>query len=291
MKQSVITIGTFDGVHKGHKAIIDKVIEISKTKNLKSILISFEKPIKQVNGLLTLPDEKIEILSSFIVDEIIILPVDKSIVSITAENFFNDVLLKQLHANHIVVGYDCAFGKDRVGNILWLQKKAKQHNISIDIIKPVKVRKQIISSSKIRSLIQKDNISLANQMLDRVFEINGKKISGNKIGREIGFPTINIKVNQNKVLPRGIFICSIVDKTGQIYPGVLNIGTRPTVKLKNHALSIEIHLLGFSGTWKEKDIKVSIYKYIRNERKFTSLDYLKKAIRQDIVKAKHFFSL
>ncbi len=291
MDKSVITIGTFDGIHKGHKAIIDKVIEISKEKKLNSIIISFEHPVKKVNGLLTLTDEKTEILSSFGIDEILLLPVDKKILSTTAENFFDEVLIKQLHVKHIVAGYDCAFGKDRAGNIAWLKKKTKQNNISLDIISPVKVRKQIVSSSKIRTLIQKNNITLANLMLNRTFEFSGKHIGGNKIGRKIGFPTINLKVNKTKVLPRGIFICSVSDKKGQIYPAVLNIGIRPTIDIKKHDLSVEIHLLNYSGVWKEKNVKCSVYKYIRSEKKFKNLDILKQNINADIAKAQKFFNL
>ncbi len=291
MKKSVITIGTFDGIHKGHRAIIDRVIEVAEEKRFKSIVISFEKPIKKVNGLLTLPDEKTDILSSFSIDEILLLPSDRQIISMTAEDFFYEILLKQLNVKHIVVGYDCTFGRDRTGNIAWLKTKSAENNICLDIIKPVKFGKETVSSSKIRSLIQKNDISLANKMLGRVFEINGKKVSGNKIGRTIGFPTINIKVNKEKILPKGVFICSASDKNGRIYPGVLNIGLRPSIKLKKHDLSVEIHLLDFSGVWKEKDIKVSIHKNIRAEKKFTSLGNLKKAIAEDITAAKRFFSL
>ena len=115
MKKSVITIGTFDGVHKGHQAILNKVVEVAEKENLKSIVLSFESPVKQVSGLITITEEKVNLLASFCVDEILLLPVTKKILSTTAEDFFETVLVKQLKAKHIVVGYDCTFGKDRKG--------------------------------------------------------------------------------------------------------------------------------------------------------------------------------
>ena len=126
MKQSVITIGTFDGVHKGHQAILNKVVEVAEKENLKSIVLSFESPVKQVSGLITTTEEKVNLLASFCVDEILLLPVTKKILSTTAEDFFETVLVKQLKAKHIVVGYDCTFGKDRNGNVAWLKKKCKK---------------------------------------------------------------------------------------------------------------------------------------------------------------------
>ncbi|MFA7074930.1 MAG: riboflavin kinase, partial [Endomicrobiaceae bacterium] len=140
-------------------------------------------------------------------------------------------------------------------------------------------------------LIQKNDVSLANNMLGRIFEISGEKISGNRIGRTLGFPTINVNVDKDKILPKGVFVCSIADKTGRIFPGVLNIGIRPTVNIIKHNLSVEVHLLSFSGKWKEKKIKILLYKHIRNEKKFTNLNCLKKAVTKDINTARRFFSL
>ena len=281
IKQSVITIGTFDGVHKGHQVILNKVVEVAKKENLKSIVLSFESPVKQVSGLITTTEEKVNLLAFFCVDEILLLPVTKKILSSTAEDFFETVFVRQLKAKHIVVGYDCTFGKDRNGNVAWLKKNVKKYGIKLTIINPVKVKNKIVSSSKIRDLITKNNIKDTNKMLNRIFSFTGKHITGNKIGRTLGFPTINIKVDDTKLLPKGVFACMVSDKKNNMYCGVLNIGIRPTVKLKKHNLSVEIHLLNFSGVWKEKNPIIYIYDFIRKEKKFKNIELLKQTIKKD----------
>ena len=281
MKNSVITIGTFDGVHKGHQAILNKVVEAAEKENLKSIVLSFESPVKQVSGLITTTEEKVNLLASFCVDEILLLPVTKKILSTTAEDFFETVLVKQLKAKHIVVGYDCTFGKDRKGNVAWLKKNVKKYGITLTVINPVKVKNKIVSSSKIRELITKNNIKDTNKMLNRIFSFTGKHVTGNKIGRTLGFPTVNIKTDDTKLLPKGVFACMVSDKKNNMYCGVLNIGIRPTVDLKEHNLSVEIHLLNFSGVWKEKNPVIYIYDFIRKEKKFKSIELLKQAIKKD----------
>ena len=282
MRKSVITIGTFDGVHKGHQVILNKVAEIAKENSLKSIVLSFESPVKQVSGLITTTEEKISLLSSFCIDEILLLPVNKQILSLSADKFFDDILVKKLNVSHIVVGYDCTFGKNRQGNIKWLKQKIKNTDIKLVVINPVKVKNKTVSSSEIRKLIIKNDIVNTNKMLNRIFSFTGKHVNGNKIGRMLGFPTINIKVDQTKLLPKGVFSCVVSDKKNNMYCGVLNIGTRPTVKLKKHNLSVEIHLLNFSGVWKEKNPIIYIYDFIRKEKKFKTVELLKKSIQKDI---------
>lgn len=282
IKSSVITIGNFDGVHIGHQAILKKLVDVADKENLESIVITFDLTINKKGLLLSTKEEKIEQLSLFQIDKILILEVNKNLISTTADEFFDKVLVEQLNVKHIVVGYDAAFGKDRKGNISWLKKKVKEKNIKLDIIKPVKINNLIVSSSKIKNLIIKNKIELANKMLGRFFEINGKHILGNQIGRKIGFPTINVKSAENKVLPRGVFGCLLVDKNNKNYIGVLNIGVRPTIKLKKINLSIEIHLLNFNGVWRNKNIKLLILKFIRKEKKFSSIEILIKNIKKDI---------
>lgn len=281
MKQSVITIGSFDGVHKGHQVILKKLVDIANKHNLKSVVISFEFPVKYVDGLITTPKEKINILSGYNINKIIILPVNKKIISITADKFFEDILVKQLKTKHIVVGYDCSFGKDRQGNISWLKEKVKEYNIKLTVIKPVKINNEIVSSSKIRNLLKTNKIEIVNKMLQRNFEITGRHISGNKIGRTLGFPTLNIETDKKKLLPMGVFSCKVLCKNKE-YLGVLNIGLRPTINLKKHFRSIEVHLINFTDIWKQKQIKLYLNKFIRKEQKFKNLNILKQFIKKDI---------
>lgn len=283
MKGSVITIGTFDGVHLGHQAILDKVVKTAKERDLQSIVITMEKPVKNVNGLLTLPDEKNEVISSYGIDKILVLPVNKKILNTTASEFFEKIIIKQLNAKHIVVGYNCAFGKGREGNTAWLKEIVKKYGIKLEIINPVKLGNHIVSSTKIRDLINKNKIGPANKILGRIFEINGIHVSGKKIGRTIGFPTVNVKVDKEKILPKGVFVCSVFDKNRNCYPAVLNIGTSPTIESADHALSVEVHILNFYGHWKLKKIKILVYGFIRNEKKFSSIKLLQKAIQHDVM--------
>ena len=281
MKKSVITLGTFDGFHIGHNAVIKKTVETAKKYNLKSIVIVIEKPLNKIEGLLTLPEEKIQMLSSYPVDEILFIKMDKATAQISADDFLKNIIYKKLRAAQIVVGYDSCFGKDRQGTISWLKKNVKQYNIGLTVIDPVKVLKQIVSSTKIRNLILKNKIDTANLMLGRSFEITGKHITGNRIGRTINFPTINVAVDKNKILPKGVFACSLLGGN-EIYKGLLNIGTNPTVKKIKHKLSLEVHLLDFSGNWKYKNVKILVHKFLRKEKKFKNLEELKKQIAKDV---------
>ena len=281
MKKAVVTLGTFDGFHIGHCAVIKKTIEISERYNLKSIVIIIEKPLNKIEGLITLPEEKLQILSSYPVDEIISIKPDKSVINMSADDFLKNIIYKQLNAAHIVAGYDSCFGKNRQGNIKWLKKNVKQYNIGLTVIKPVKIAKETVSSTKIRDLILKNKIEKANLMLGRSFEITGKHIAGNKIGRTINFPTINISVDKNKILPKGVFACSLIGNN-KIFKGLLNIGTNPTVEKIKHKLSLEVHLLDFCKNKKFKNVKVLIHKLLRKEKKFKNLEELKKQIEKDV---------
>ena len=282
MQETAVTIGNFDGVHIGHQTILKKLIDVADKENLESIVITFDFTINKTDLLLSTNKEKIDQLSAFPIDKILILNVDKNLISTTADEFFDKILVEQLNVKHIVVGYDAAFGKDRKGNISWLKKKVKDKNIKLDIIKPVKIANRIVSSSAIRNLIINNKIDLANKMLGKFFEITGIHVSGNRIGRKIGFPTINIKTEKNKVLPTGVFGTLLIDKDNNQYIGVLNIGIRPTIKLKNPTLSVEVHLLDFNGVWKKKNIKLLILNFIRKEKFFSTIDILKENIKKDI---------
>lgn len=282
MKGSVVTIGTFDGVHLGHKKILDDVIKNAKENGLLSSVIIMERPVKKVDGVITLAEEKSEIISSLGADKIIILPVNKTILNTTASDFLKNVIIKQLNAKQIVVGYNCAFGKNRQGNTSWLKKNAKKYGIKLTIIKPVKISGQTVSSSKIRDFIKKGDIEAANMMLGRIFEINGIHVPGNKIGRTIGFPTVNVSADKIKILPKGIFACSMCGKDGVFYTAVLNIGTRPTFKNLKHNIAIEVHILNFYGKWHSKHVKILVTKFIRKEKKFSDIKSLQNAISSDV---------
>jgi len=288
-KKSVITIGTFDGVHKGHKLLIEKTLSDAKKGGLKSVAIVLEKPVRNVSGLLSLYDEKIDELYLCGVDEIIVIPVPSDILSVEPDEFFDGFLVKILNVKQIVCGQDFAFGKNRKGNTCWLKNKAKTRGVKVDVLKPLKFYSKQVSSSHIRSLIEKGDIENAGKFLGRNYSFYGMPFKDRGIGVKLGFPTVNLKTDKSKLIPKGIFI-SLISQNGKIYPSVTSIGTRPTFKEKS-VLIPETHILDFKGVWKKSKTKVTLLKKIRNEKKFRNIEELKKQISKDVIKVRKYFRL
>ncbi|MDR0822383.1 MAG: bifunctional riboflavin kinase/FAD synthetase [Endomicrobium sp.] len=286
-KKSVVTIGTFDGIHKGHRALIDKTLSIAKKKNLKSIIIALEKPLKNAKEVLTTLEEKKEILKILSPDEFIIFPLCAEFLSISAQEFFDSFLIGHYKMQTLICGRDFAFGKDRKGNINWLKKKTKESGINIKIIPPLKIDGKKVSSSAIRSMLKSSQIEKANKLLGRPYTIDGIHFREKGIASKFGFPTINLKTDPSKLMPRGVFISWIVDKN-KLFPSITNIGYRPTL-YKTKTLSTEVHILGFKGVWKTKKVKIALIKQIRKEKKFSSFKALQEQIKKDIQEAQNYF--
>jgi riboflavin kinase/FMN adenylyltransferase len=286
-KQSALTIGNFDGVHKGHIALIKETLSIAKKRGYKSIIIAFQKPVKNNNQLLSLDGEKIEILKSFEPEEIIILPSDLSVLSQEAQDFFDEFLIKRCNASAIICGKDFAFGKNRKGSVSWLKNKTKESGILLKVLSPLKFKGEKISSTLIRKFIQSNNIEKANFLLGRPYSVEGIHFREKGIASKMGFPTINLKTDPSKLLPKGVFISLVSDK-GALYPSITNIGYRPTISNEKE-ISIETHILNFKGVWRKKKNKISLLKNIRTEKKFKNLADLTNQIKKDIQKAKSYF--
>ena len=283
-KKSAVTIGVFDGVHLGHKFLINKTLLAARKNNLKSVVVALEKPVLKSGGLLSLYDEKLAELSKLGIDEIVILEVPSNILSKEPKEFYDEFLIKFLKASKIICGVDFAFGKNRKGNVSWLKK---QKNISVDIVKPLKISNAAVSSSRIRKLLERSDIGKINKLLGRSYSFSGMPFKDRGIGNKMGFPTVNLKVDASKLLPKGVFI-SIIEQNGKIYPSITNIGLRPTFKDTN-ALVAEVHILNFEGKWKKAKTTVHLLKFLRKEKKFKSVLELKKQISKDICKAQIHF--
>jgi riboflavin kinase/FMN adenylyltransferase len=288
-KQSVITIGSFDGLHLGHKALIKTVLQSAKKSGLKSAVIVLEKPVRAVKGLLSLYDEKIEKLERCGLDVIAVLKVPSKILSVSPDKFFDEFLIKRLKIKELVCGQDFAFGKNRQGNLSWLKEKTKNCRVKLKVVKPLKINGVKASSSKIRALLAKGYVEKANKLLGRPYSFSGMPFRDRGIGKKLGFPTVNLKVSKDKILPLGIF-SSVILKGQNVYPAVTNIGNRPTFKTENNVVA-ETHILNFKGKWGNSKTKVRLLKKIRNEKKFKSVKELKEQIAKDIKKAEDFFSL
>jgi len=285
-KPSVITIGTFDGVHIGHKKIINQLTSISSKNNLISILLSFfphpkmvlqnDKELKLINTI----QEKEGLLNSLNLDYLIIKEFTKEFSRLSALEFVRDILVNKLNAKHIIIGYDHHFGRNRTANIEQLKEFGELYDFKVTEILAQDIDDIAISSTKIRKSLINGEIRLANKFLGYNFFFSGNVVHGNNIGKTISFPTANIKIDAPyKLVPKnGVYIVkTIIDN--QITFGMMNIGYNPTFNGKQK--SIEIHFMNFNKNIYDKTLTIEMILRIRNEIKFNSVDDLKKQLEQD----------
>ena len=287
MNPIILTIGFFDGIHLGHKKLIDTTIrESGKSANTESLLVTFDKtPCKQ-SGLITTLPEKLGFLRAFNLDNIKVIPFTPQLKNLSPAQFFNKILLSDYAIKKIVIGYDFKFGKNRTGDSSVLQKLCHKHNIEIIKIHPVKYCHKIVSSSYIRSLISEGNFESANKLLIYPFTISGKVIKGRGIAKKYKLvPTANLSVDTTKLLPAGVFFTKIIINTA-VHNGIVNIGRSPTLIRGNSPLTAEVHIFNFGRNIVNKQIKLILLKKIRSEKKFGSIESLRAQISKDIAAAK-----
>lgn len=285
-KQSVITIGTFDGVHIGHKKIINQLTSISSKNNLISVLLSFfphpkmvlqnDKELKLINTI----QEKEGLLNSLNLDYLIIKEFTKEFSRLSALEFVRDILVNKLNAKHIIIGYDHHFGRNRTANIEQLKEFGELYDFKVTEILAQDIDDIAISSTKIRKALINGEITLANKFLGYNFFFSGNVVHGNNIGKTISFPTANIKIDAPyKLVPKnGVYIVkTTIDN--QITFGMMNIGYNPTFNGKQK--SIEIHFINFNKNIYDKTLTIEMILRIRNEIKFNTVDDLKKQLEQD----------
>ena len=285
-KPSVITIGTFDGVHIGHKKIINQITSISSKNNLISILLSFfphpkmvlqnDNELKLINTI----QEKEGLLNSLNLDYLIIKEFTKEFSRLSALEFVRDILVNKLNAKHIIIGYDHHFGRNRTANIEQLKEFGELYDFKVTEILAQDIDDIAISSTKIRKALINGEITLANKFLGYNFFFSGNVLHGNNIGKTISFPTANIKIDAPyKLVPKnGVYIVkTTIDN--QITFGMMNIGYNPTFNGKQK--SIEIHFINFNKNIYDKTLTIEMILRIRNEIKFNTVDDLKKQLEQD----------
>ena len=288
-KQSIITIGTFDGVHIGHQEIIEKIIEDAKKSDCESLILTFfphprmvlahESGVKLLNTI----NEKIELLEKIGLSDLIIHPFDEIFSQLSAEEFVAKILVEKLKIKKIILGHDHRFGKDRSASIDDLIIFGKKYNFEVEQISAQEIDQVAISSTKIRTALLEGNVSLANQYLGYQYFFSGKVVKGKQLGRTIGFPTANIQIDEEyKLIPKnGVYIVkSSIDE--KIHFGMMNIGTRPTVDGKN--LTIEVYFFDFERDIYDTSVTVTILDRIRDEKKFDSFEDLKEQLKKDRIK-------
>lgn len=294
MKRAVISIGSYDGIHQGHKAIIDKIKEISLNKNISSAIFFFKTPPKLyltnniTNSLITLPTERKEIIKSLGIDNVISIEFNDKIHTMEPEEFFEKYILSHYFIEDIVVGKDFAVGYRRKGNLEWLYNFASEKGFSVHHVDYVKYENKRVSSSLIREMLKNGEVDVANIVLTRPYFLNGIVKKGAGIGRKIGYPTANIEVDVRKILPPGIFVVS-VELNQKKFNAVASVGRRPTLKTLGGELICEVHILDFDRDIYGESIKVSFLSRIREEKKFEGMNELKQQIKNDIEFARNFF--
>jgi len=290
--KSIVTIGTFDGVHLGHRVVLRRMREIAKKTKGESVLLTFSPHPRHVlykdnqdMKLITTLQEKQDLLNQAGLDNLVIHEFTKKFSRIKPANFVRDILVEQLNVHTLVIGHDHHFGRNREGSIDELTTLADLYDFNIEKIDPQYFEDVTVSSSKIRKLIEKGEMVKAKQYLGYEFMLNGKVIKGNSLGKTINFPTANIVVeNKWKILPAdGVYAVKIVLEAKQ-YKGMMNIGQKPTVD--GNGLSLEVNIFDFNQDIYGKGIEIRFVKRIRDERKFEDLQGLKKQLLIDRNKAR-----
>lgn len=286
---TAIALGNFDGVHIGHQKLIDRMIQKGKELNLTTSVLVFENHTKEVirgtkQDLLTSVEQRNELIENLGVDMLFSLLFDKSIMSLSPEEFIVDVLIEKLNVKGIFVGTDYKFGYKAQGNAELLIELGKKHGIYIEIIEPLYIDDEIVSSTRIRNLIKEANFQESNRLLGRNYSIIGKIVPGKKLGRKLGFPTANIEPVTNYCLPKnGVYDTDTVVKS-KSYKSASSIGFNPT--FKESTLKIESHILDFTGSLYGEHIELVFYEYLRDELKFEDLESLIKQMSLDVIKVK-----
>tara|TARA_Y100000766_G_scaffold44551_1_gene34670 strand:- start:1793 stop:2719 length:927 start_codon:yes stop_codon:yes gene_type:complete len=285
-KESILTIGTFDGVHIGHNKILKRLIQDSKKNNLSSLVMTFfphprmilnkSHDIKMIDTI----SEKINLLEKTGLDNLIIHPFDNNFSKIRAKEFVEEILVKKLKIKEIIIGYDHKFGKDREASVEDLKKFGKDYMFTVKEIPAQEIDSIAISSTKIRNAILNGEIEKCNKFLGRNFILTGKVVYGDGLGKKIDFPTANIEIKETyKIIPKnGVYLVK-TKINSNTYFGMMNIGIRPTVGGTNK--SLEIHFFNFKDNIYGKNVSIEIIKKIRDEEKFSSIDQLKIQLKKD----------
>lgn len=286
-ENTVICLGSFDGLHIGHQTLIENVIKESKEENLKSVLFTFSNhpasiiPNKEEPKLIITNDEKVETLKKTGIDYLVMVAFSKEFMRMDPEDFVKDILVDNLNVKKIVVGFNYRFGYKGKGDTNLLKKLSDLYDFKVDIVSPIKNNGEVVSSSLIRKLILGGNIKKANKYLGRLFSIEGEVIHGKKRGKNLGFPTANIYLNNNYIVPKtGLYKTNTIYKSNR-YNSLTNVGFNPTFE-RNRNISIETYILNFNKDIYNEEIKVEFLEFLRDEKKFNSKEELIEQMNSDI---------
>ena len=294
----VVTIGTFDGVHLGHREVISELKRISKLSGGESVIFTFDphpriviSPEEDSLRLLSTIDEKIDLIGKLGIDHLVIYPFDKEFSRLSYEDFVRGILVTKMKISSLVVGYDHRFGQGRKGDFSSLELLSRSLNFNVEQLSEFLIDNQVVSSTKIRSSLEAGDILKANHYLGYPYSISGRVIAGKQLGRKLGFPTANIEAfDHHKLIPGDGVYAVVVNTKGKQYNGMLNIGIRPTVNLNADHKSIEVHIFDFDADIYNSEVTLFFMDKIRDEQKFENIDLLQEQLFKDRITALEILS-
>lgn len=285
-KKTILTLGTFDGVHIGHKKILERITENTENGKYESLVLTFfphPRMVLQEKSeirLLNTIGEKIKLLEATGIENLVVHPFNESFSRLTAEEFVRTILVEKFQIQKIIIGHDHRFGRNRTANIDDLIAFGIEYGFEVEQISAEEIQDVSVSSTKIRKALNEGNMALANEYLGYNYFLNGTIVKGKQLGRTIGFPTANINIEEDyKLIPKiGVYVVKATINDESIF-GMMNIGFNPTVNGEKQ--TIEVHLFNFEKDIYDQSIEVSLLHYIRDEQKFSSVDALKAQLHQD----------
>jgi riboflavin kinase/FMN adenylyltransferase len=286
----VATIGNFDGVHRGHQAILARLRERAVALGVPSCVVIFEPQPREYFAPDTAParlarlHDKVALLAAEGIDRVLCLAFNQRLCKLSAAEFVDTILVDGLGVQHLEVGDDFRFGCDRVGDFTFLQQAGLRHGFTVEAAQTVELEGLRVSSTQVREALARADFAVAERLLGRPFRIRGRVLHGQKLARQLGWPTANIQLKRHRVPLTGVYLVS-VELDGQVWPGVANIGVRPSVAGDGRA-HLEVHLLDFAGDLYGRRLTVEFHHKLRDEQRFASLEALKSAIDADIAAAR-----
>lgn len=285
---TIVTIGTFDGVHAGHQKILARLRELKAETGLTTVVLTFDPHPRKVLfpeqhdlKLITLIDEKLELLAGYGVDVTVVYPFTRPFAETDTAFYIEHILQKSLQVRHLVIGYDHRFGKNRSGDISHLKAKANEGCFGVEEISAIDIDNIAISSSKIRKALEEGDIALASGYLGHPFSLKGTVVPGKQLGRTLGYRTANLRTDSpEKLIPRaGVYFVEVLIGEQRLY-GMMNIGVNPTTDQDN-ALKLEVHIFDFNQDIYQQTVQINFIKRLRDEKKFANLTDLKNELDND----------